>query len=85
MEWIEMPMGLNPNYTQPMLALRPHEAKVLVSALEQPLKDCEKELVEIKTLKMQDEPITCEQNYRQLLLEEILDIVGEFVAQVETK
>lgn len=39
MEWIKRQMGTNPLYSERMVALRPHEAKVIASAFEQPLND----------------------------------------------
>lgn len=53
MEWIKVPMGANPLYKQPRLALEPHEAKVLASAFEQPLKDYYAEFEALQTARDQ--------------------------------
>ena len=82
MEWIKLPMGTNPLYKQPRLALEPHEAKVLASAFEQPLKDFQAELCDLKAVRDRGDETTREQDYCQLLLEEIIDIVGEFIKVV---
>lgn len=79
MEWIKVPMGTNPLYKQPRLALEPHEAKVLASAFEQPLKDAQAELHDLKVLRDRGEETTRQQDYRYLILEEIIDFVGEFI------
>ena len=79
MEWIKLPMGTNPLYKQPRLALEPHEAKVLASAFEQPLKDAQVELSGLKVLRDMGVETTRQQDYRYLILEEIIDIVGQFI------
>lgn len=79
MEWIKVPMGTNPLYKQARLALEPHEAKVLASAFEQPLKDFQAELYDLKAVRDRGDETTREQDCRQLLLEEIIDIVGQFI------
>ena len=79
MEWIKVPMGTNPLYKQPRLALEPHEAKVLASAFEQPLKDYYKEFEALQTARDQGEDTTRQQDYRHLLLEEIIGFVSQFV------
>lgn len=82
MEWIKVPMGTNPLYKQARLALEPHEAKVLASAFEQPLKDFKAELYDLEAVRARGDETTREQDYRQLLLEEITDFVGEFIKVV---
>lgn len=82
MEWIKRQMGTNPLYSERMVALRPHEAKVIVSAFEQPLNDYKEQLETLKTMRLQGEPTTRAQDYQQLLLEEIIDVVGEFVSLI---
>lgn len=82
MEWIKVPMGTNPLYKQARLALEPHEAKVLASAFEQPLKDFQAEHYDLKAVRDRGDETTREQDYRQLLLEEIIDFVGEFIKVV---
>ena len=72
-------MGTNPIYKQPRLVLEPHEAKVLASAFEQPLKDAQSELHDLKVLRGRGEETTRQQDYRYLILEEIIDIVGQFI------
>lgn len=72
-------MGTNPLYKQPRLVLEPYEAKVLASAFEQPLKDAQAELSGLKVLRDMGEETTRQQDYRYLILEEIIDIVGEFI------
>lgn len=84
MEWIKRQMGTNPLYSERMVALRPHEAKVIASAFEQPLNDYKEQLENIKTMRLQGEPTTRAQDYKQLLLEEIIDVVGEFVSSLQT-
>lgn len=79
MEWIKLPMGTNPIYKQPRLVLEPHEAKVLASAFEQPLKDAQSEPHDLKVLRDRGEETTRQQDYRYLILEEIIDIVGQFI------
>ena len=79
MEWIKLPMGTNPLYKQPRLALEPHEAKVLAEAFEQPLKDFQTELYDLKAVRDRGDETTREQDYRQLLLEEIISIASEFI------
>ena len=79
MEWIKLPMGINPLYKQPRLVLEPHEAKVLASAFEQPLKDAQAELSGLKTLRDMGEETTRQQDYRYLILEEIISIVERFI------
>lgn len=79
MEWIKLPMGINPLYKQPRLALEPHEAKVLASAFEQPLKDFQAELYDLKAVRDRGDETTRQQDYRQLLLEEIISIASEFI------
>ena len=79
MEWIKVPMGTNPLYKQARLALEPHEAKVLASAFEQPLKDFKAELYDLKAVRDRGDETTREQDYRQLLLEEIISIASEFI------
>lgn len=71
MEWIKRQMGTNP-----------HEAKVIASAFEQPLNDYKEQLENLKTMRLQGEPTTRAQDYKQLLLEEIIDVVGEFVSLI---
>ena len=72
-------MGTNPLYKQARLALEPHEAKVLASAFEQPLKDFQAELYDLKAVRDRGDETTREQDYRQLLLEEIISIASEFI------
>lgn len=72
-------MGTNPLYKQARLALEPHEAKVLASAFEQPLKDFQAELNDLKAVRARGDETTREQDYRQLLLEEIISIASEFI------
>lgn len=72
-------MGTNPLYKQARLALEPHEAKVLASAFEQPLKDFKAELYDLKAVRDRGDETTREQDYRQLLLEEIISIASEFI------
>lgn len=79
MEWIKVPMGTNPLYKQARLALEPHEAKVLASAFEQPLKDFQAEHYDLKAVRDRGDETTREQDYRQLLLEEIISIASEFI------
>lgn len=79
MEWIKVPMGTNPLYKQARLALEPHEAKVLASAFEQPLKDFQAELYDLKAVRDRGDETTRQQDYRQLLLEEIISIASEFI------
>ena len=79
MEWIKVSMGTNPLYKQPMLALEPHEAKVLASAIEQPLNDYRAELAALDDLLGQGIAPTRQQDYQRLLLEEIIDIAGQFI------
>ena len=79
MEWIKVPMGTNPLYKQARLALEPHEAKVLASAFEQPLKDFQAELYDLEAVRDRGDETTREQDYRQLLLEEIISIASEFI------
>lgn len=79
MEWIKVSMGTNPLYKQARLALEPHEAKVLASALEQPLKDAQSELYDLKVLRDRGEETTRQQDYRYLILEGIIDILGQFI------
>lgn len=79
MEWIKVPMGTDPLYKQARLALEPHEAKVLASAFEQPLKDFQSELSDLKAVRDRGDETTRQQDYRQLILEEIIDIVGQFI------
>lgn len=79
MEWIKVPMGTNPLYKQARLALEPHEAKVLTSAFEQPLKDFQAELDDLKAVRDRGDETTRQQDYRQLILEEIISIASEFI------
>lgn len=79
MEWIKVPMGTNPLYKQARLALEPHEAKVLASAFEQPLKDFQAELSDLKAVRDRGDETTRQQDYRQLILEEIISIASEFI------
>ena len=79
MEWIKVPMGTNPLYKQARLALEPHEAKVLASAFEQPLKDFQAELYDLKAVRDRGDETTRQQDYRQLILEEIISIASEFI------
>ena len=79
MEWIKVSMGTNPLYKQPMLALEPHEAKVLASAIERPLNDYRAELAALDDLRGQGIETTRQQDYQHLLLEEIINIVGQFI------
>ena len=79
MEWIKVSMGTNPLYKQARLALEPHEAKVLASAFEQPLKDFQAELYDLAAVRDRGDETTREQDYRQLLLEEIISIVERFI------
>lgn len=79
MEWIKVPTGTNPLYKQARLALEPHEAKVLASAFEQPLKDFQAELCDLKAVRDRGDETTREQDYRQLILEEIISIASEFI------
>ena len=79
MEWIKVQMGTNPLYKQERLALEPHEAKVLASAFEQPLKDFQAEHYDLKAVRARGDETTREQDYRQLLLEEIISIASEFI------
>lgn len=72
-------MGANPLYKQARLALEPHEAKVLASAFEQPLKDFQAELYDLEAVRDRGDETTREQDYRQLLLEEIISIASEFI------
>lgn len=72
-------MGTNPLYKQARLALEPHEAKVLASAFEQPLKDFQAELYDLKAVRDRGDETTRQQDYRQLLLEEIISIASEFI------
>ena len=72
-------MGTNPLYKQARLALEPHEAKVLASAFEQPLKDFQAELYDLEAVRDRGDETTREQDYRQLLLEEIISIASEFI------
>lgn len=72
-------MGTNPLYKQARLALEPHEAKVLASAFEQPLKDFQAEHYDLKAVRDRGDETTREQDYRQLLLEEIISIASEFI------
>lgn len=78
MEWIKVSMGTNPLYKQPMLALEPHETKVLASALEEPLKGAQARLSDLKVLRDRGEE-TRVQDYHYLLLEELIDFVGQFI------
>lgn len=80
MEWIKVPMGTNPLYKQARLALEPHEAKVLASAFEQPLKDYYAEFENLSKTREQYEDTTRQQDYRYLLLEEIIGFVSEFIS-----
>ncbi len=79
MEWIKVSMGTNPLYKQARLALEPHEAKVLASAFEQPLKDFQAELYDLAAVRDRGDETTREQDYRQLILEEIISIASEFI------
>lgn len=79
MEWIKVSMGTNPLCKQPMLALEPHEAKVLASAIERPLNDYRAELAALDDLRGQGIETTRQQDYQHLLLEEIINIVGQFI------
>ena len=79
MEWIKVSMGTNPLYKQARLALEPHEAKVLASAFEQPLKDFQAELYDLKAVRDRGEETTRQQDYRYLILEEIISIASEFI------
>lgn len=79
MEWIKVSMGTNPLYKQARLALEPHEAKVLASAFEQPLKDFQAELYDLKAVRDRGDETTRQQDYRQLILEEIISIASEFI------
>lgn len=79
MEWIKVSMGTNPLYKQARLALEPHEAKVLASAFEQPLKDFQAELYGLKAVRDRGDETTRQQDYRQLILEEIISIASEFI------
>ena len=72
-------MGTNPLYKQARLALEPHEAKVLASAFEQPLKDFQAELYDLAAVRDRGDETTREQDYRQLILEEIISIASEFI------
>lgn len=80
MEWIKVSTEENPSYTKRVLALEPHEAKVLASAFELPLKDYNAEFEDLSKTREQYEDTTRQQDYRYLLLEEIIGFVSEFIS-----
>lgn len=80
MEWIKVSTEENPSYTKKVLALEPHEAKVLASAFEQPLKDYYAEFENLSKTREQYEDTTRQQDYHYLLLEEIIGFVSEFIS-----
>lgn len=82
MEWIKQKTGTNPLYSERMFALRPHEAKVMASAFEKPLKEFKAELCDLDTVIMRGEETSREQDYRHLLLEEAIDVISEFIEHV---
>ena len=85
MKWIKLPCEINPAYSKRVLALEPHEAEVLSSALEEPLKDYQKQFEELDALERSETPTTRQQDYQHLLLEEIIDMVSTFIEAVSNE
>lgn len=66
----------------PTLTLDPYEAEVLVLAIRQPLKTYREELGNLNVLKMENK-LTPEQKDAYAVLEEIINIAGQFVDAVD--
>lgn len=78
MEWIK-----THSTNGPTLTLDPYEAEVLVLAMQRPLKMYREELGNLNVLKMENKELTPEQRDAYLVLEEIINIAGQFVDTVE--
>lgn len=78
MEWID-----THSVKGPTLTLDPYEAEVLVLAIRQPLKMYREELGNLNQAKMANKELTPEQREAQTVLEEIINIAGQFIDTVE--
>ncbi len=85
MRWLRLPLGTNPEYKEQVFALDPHEAVVLAEALEQPLKAYQTQFEELNLKHHEGTPTTREEDYKRLLLEEIIDMASEFIAAVSNE
>ncbi|MBR5812396.1 MAG: hypothetical protein IKY80_05280 [Alistipes sp.] len=78
MKWIDTHSTAGPTLT-----LDPYEAEVLVLAIRQPLKMYREELGNLNQAKMANKELTPEQREAQTVLEEIINIAGQFIDTVE--
>ena len=85
MKWIKLPSAINPAYEKTALALEPHEADVLVTALEEPLKVYQAQFEELDAMQKSAAPTTRQQDYQHLLLEEVIDMVSSFIEAVSNE
>ena len=85
MKWIKLPSEINPAYQVKVFTLDIHESKVLVEALEEPLKVYQAQFEELNRQRLSGEPITRKEDYQHLLLEEIIDMVSTFIEAVSNE